>query len=172
MRETARSAELRATERETSRLPGVLWPRRRGAIGSASGGRSSAAERLPAILVASAPEVRLPPPPGAAPDSPPTDSEHAECFHAGGRKRHFSWQLHSASPQNVACENNMVTFGSFDRPGRLAEPMQLKFVMGEYAVGLLVHAVFGRISEWMGAGTHKTSTLGQILHFLLSQFKI
>jgi len=93
------------------------------------------------------------------------------CFQAGGRKRHFSWQLHSASPQNVACEN-MVTFRSFDRPGRLAEPMQLKFVMGEYAVGLLVHAIFGRISEWMGAGTHKTSTLGQILHFSLSQFKI
>jgi len=80
MRETARSAELRATELETSRLPGVLWPRRRGAIGSASGGRLSAAERLPAVLVASAPEVRLPPPPGAAPDGPPTDSEHAECL--------------------------------------------------------------------------------------------
>jgi len=61
MRETVRSAELRASEHETSRLPGVLWPRRRGAIGSASGGRSSAAERFPAVLVASAPEVRLPP---------------------------------------------------------------------------------------------------------------
>jgi len=59
----------------------------------------------------------------------------------------------------------MVTFGLFDRPGRVDELMQVKFVMGEYAVGLLVHAVFGRISEWMGAGTHKTSTLGQILHF-------
>ena len=49
----------------------------------------------------------------------------------------------------------MITFGLFDRPGRLAEPMQRKFGMGEYAVGLLVHAVFGRISEWMGAGTHQ-----------------
>jgi len=90
------------------------------------------------------------------------------CFQAGGRKRHFSCShiqlCFLASPLNVMCEN-MVTFGLFDRPGRLAEPIQLKFVMGEYAVGLLVHAVFGRISEWMGAGNHKTSTLGQILHF-------
>jgi len=58
-------------------LSGVLWPpRRRRAIGSASGEPSPAAERLQAAVVG-APELRLPPP--AAPDGPPTESEHAAC---------------------------------------------------------------------------------------------
>ena len=62
-------------------LCGVLWPRRgRRAIGSASGGPSAAAERLPAVVVG-APQLWLPPP--GAPDGPPTDSEHAECLEVG-----------------------------------------------------------------------------------------
>jgi len=55
----------------------------------------------------------------------------------------------------------MLTFGLFHRPGRLDEIWR-----GEYTVGLLVRARFGRISEWMGAGTHQFNIWSNLAFFV------
>ena len=68
MREAARSAELRAADGLFDvTLCGVLWPPQRlRAVGETSGRRRGRAGTAAAA-------------PRAAPDGPPTDSEHAEC---------------------------------------------------------------------------------------------
>jgi len=75
MRETARSAELRVADGGDVTLTSISWPRRRPAIGSASGGPSAATETSSRRRARRNCGYR----PRASPDGPPTDSEHAEC---------------------------------------------------------------------------------------------